>query len=101
VTVDVDSPEALADSVPRPASSGSLEQGYDTPLRAEAHIVVVVGFAGAGGRKIVEVVASTFVAQAEAGRRDIAEEARRSHCLLDMVLEQGQRPPYAPSALLR
>jgi hypothetical protein len=33
--------------------------------------------------------------------RDTAEEVRRSHGVLDMVLDQVRRQSYAPSALLR
>lgn len=100
VTVDVGSLKALADWGPRPANSDSTERGCDKLLQAESHIVVA-GFVGADGRKVVVVVESRLVAWAEAEGRDIVEEARRSHDLVHMVLEQAQGQPYAPSAWLR
>ena len=98
--VDVSSLKALADWEPRPASSDSTELGSDKLLQAESHIVVV-GFVGADGRKVVVVAESRLVAWAEAEDRDIVEEVRRSHDLVHMVPEQAQRQPYAPSAGLR
>lgn len=100
VTVDVGSPKALAGWGPRPANSDSTERGCDKLLQAESHIVVA-GFVGAGGRKVVVVAESRLVAWAEAEGRDIVEEARRSHDLVHMVFEQAQGQPYAPSAWLR
>ena len=100
VRVDVGSLIALADWEPRPASSESTEQGFGKLLQAESHIVVV-GFVGAGGRKVVVVAESRLVAWVEAEGRDTVEEARRIHDLVHMVLEQAQRQPYAPSAWLR
>lgn len=84
VTVDVGLPEALAGWGLRPASSDSLEQGYDMQLPAGAH-TVVVAFVGVGGGKVVVVAANTLVTSAEAAHRNIAVEARRSHGLLDTV----------------
>lgn len=102
VTVDVGSLKALAGWVPRPANSDLTEQGCDKLFQAESHIVVA-GFVGAGGRKVVVVAEGRLVAWAEveAEDRDIVEEARRSHDLVHMVLEQVQGQPYAPSAWLR
>ena len=102
VTVDVGSLKALAGWEPQPGSSDSTEQGCDKLLQAESHIVVV-GFVGAGGRKVVVVAESRLVAWAgaEAEGRGIVEEARRSYDLVDMVLEQAQRQAYAPSAWRR
>jgi hypothetical protein len=60
-TVDVSSPEALADWAPPPGSFDSSEQGYDMTLPAEAHIVAAE-FVGAGGCRVAEVAASTLVA---------------------------------------
>ena len=70
------------------------------PSRAEVHIAVVESV-GVGGYKIAVVVAGTLVAWAEAARRGTVEEALHSHDFPGMVLEQGQRQPYAPSASLR
>jgi hypothetical protein len=102
--VDVGSLKALAGWEPRPANSDSTEQDYDKLLQAESHIVVA-GFVGADGRKVVVVVEGRLVAwaeaEAEAEGRGIVEEARRSHDLVRMVLEQAQGQPYAPSAWLR
>jgi hypothetical protein len=97
VTVDVGLLKALAGWEPRPANSDLTEQGYDKLLQAESHIVVV-GFVGADGRKVEVVAECRLVAWVEAEGRDIAEEARRSHDLVHMVLEQAQAQPYAPSA---
>lgn len=102
VMVDVGSLKALAGWEPQPANSDSTEQGCDKLLQAESHIVVA-GFVGADGRKVVVVVEGRLVAwaEAEAEGRGIVEEARRSHDLVRMVLEQAQGQPYAPSAWLR
>jgi hypothetical protein len=60
VTVDVGSREALVDWGPQPASSDSTGPGCDKLLQAESHIVVA-GFVGAGGRKVVVVVEGRLV----------------------------------------
>jgi hypothetical protein len=78
VTVDVGLLKALAGWGRQLASSDSLEQDYDMLLLAEA-CIVAVGLVDDGGSKVGAVVANTLVALAEAGRRDIAEEAHRSH----------------------
>jgi hypothetical protein len=61
VMVDVGLLEALADWGPQSASSDSTGPGCDKLLQAESHIVVA-GFVGAGGRKVVVVAEGRLVA---------------------------------------
>ena len=61
MTVDVGSRGALADWEPQPASFDLTGPGCDKLLQVEWHIVVA-GFVGAGGRKVVVVAGNRHVA---------------------------------------